>query len=359
MRLSVSQRATVRALLASESHSFVELTEAAGLERATDFIEADLRGIDFGTDDLARFDFTRAHFEGANLTCARGLERANFKDARWDAATRGLLLRDFPGGPQMVLIPPGSFVMGVPPEESEREQTSNYDDNARPQHPVRISRPFYLGRYPVTRGQFAAFVKAENYAKAGEDWRKPHFRQNGAHPVVNVSHGDAEAYAEWLCRKTGKEYRLCSEAEWEYATRAGTTTARFWGDGRDEACRYANVADETLRKSNKAAPDPDRYFECEDGFARTSPVGSFLPNAFGLYDMLGNVWEWTADHWHDSYDNAPDNGSAWTTQGSAARRVLRGGSWGGSPRVVRAGFRNDVEPGIRGSNAGFRLARTL
>ena len=328
MRLTAEQRRLVRELLASDSHSFVELTCAAGLEPARDFHAADLRGIDFGTDDLAGFNFTGAHFEGADLTRARGLDRAKFDHASWDAATRGLVIRDFPGGPQMVLLQAGSFVMGVPPEESERENSS-VDDNARPQHPVNIRQPFYLGRCPVTRLQFAAFVKAEKYDKAGADWRKPGFRQSGEHPVVNVSHDDAEAYVAWLGRKTGRVYRLASEAEWEYAARAGTTTAWFWGDTWDETHAYAHVE-----------------------ARQTVPVGSLKPNGFGLYDMLGNVWEWVADRWHDSYNGAPEDGSAWTT-GDSGRRVLRGGSWNGDPRDLRAGCRYWSDSGRPGRRRRF------
>lgn len=273
------------------------------------------------------------------------------------ASAPGSIIRDGPG-PEMVLIPAGNFVMGIPPAETEREGgPASADDDARPQHKVTIARPFYLGKHPVTRGAFAAFAQATGLAAQG--WRKPGFAQTDEHPVVNVSHADAEAYAAWLSRETGKDYRLPSEAEWEYAARAGTTTARFWGDGRAEACRYANVADETLRKANKDKPDAQRYFGCDDGFANTSPVGSFQPNSFGLYDMLGNVWEWLADHWHENYDNAPDDGSAWTTPGSAARRVLRGGAWDYYPRNLRAGYRNPLEPGLRLIDVGFRLARTL
>jgi formylglycine-generating enzyme required for sulfatase activity len=155
--------------------------------------------------------------------------------------------------------------------------------------------------------------------------------------VVNVSAEDAEAYVTWLNQVAGPGWRLPSEAEWEYAARAGTSTARYWGDDFEQAERYAHTRGR------------------EPG---TAPVGGRLPNAFGLYDMLGNVWEWTADRWHDDYRRAPNDGSAWTTGGSNARRVLRGGAWNGDPRGVRAGFRSHGEPGNRGSNGGFRLART-
>jgi len=265
------------------------------------------------------------------------------------------VIRDSPS-PEMVLIPAGSFVMGIPPEETKREGAGSHDDNARPQHTVTIARPFYLGRHPVTRGAFAAFARATGFADT--PWQKPGFAQTDQHPVVNVSHNAAVAYAAWLSRETGKDYRLPSEAEWEYAARAGTTTARYWGDGRAEACRYANVADETLRKANKDKADAKRYFACDDGFANTSPVGSFQPNGFGLYDMLGNVWEWVADHWHDDYEAAPEDSLAWTT-GDSSLCVLRGGSWIDAPRDVRAGVRDRLSTRVRNDIVGFRLARTL
>ena len=164
------------------------------------------------------------------------------------------------------------------------------------------------------------------------------------------------AYAEWLSRNTSKPYRLPTEAEWEYAARAGSQKARFWGDGTEQACRYANVADRARRAVIWQNVEPSRFFNCDDGYAFTSPVGSFLPNAFGLHDMLGNVWEWTADTWHSNYDYAPDDGSAWMT-GGAVERVVRGGSWNCHSPFFRAGVRNSVPRGNRDVRVGFRLAR--
>ncbi len=239
--------------------------------------------------------------------------------------------------PETVLIPPGSFIMGIPPEETRREKApKEYDDHARPQHKVTIARGFCLGKYPVTRGEFAAFVQSSGYAKAGADWRNPGFAQDDRHPVVGVSFEDADAYVSWLSRETGQTFQLPSEAEWEYAARAGTTTARYWGDGWGEASTYACT-----------------------GTSGTAPVGSRKPNGFGLYDMLGNVWEGVADPWHDDYRGAPSDGSVWTTGGSSGRRVLRGGSWDGNPWLLRAGARSGFGSGGRGGLSGFRLARTL
>ena len=180
--------------------------------------------------------------------------------------------------------------------------------------------------------------------------------------MVCVNHHDANAYAQWLSDKTGRHYRLPSEAEWEYAARAGRKTARFWGDDRDGARRYANVADRSLMREFNMKFDPEQFFDWDDGFPFTAPVGSFQPNPFGLCDMLGNVWEWTQDHWHENYKGAPDDGSAWTTEGSKkddGLRVIRGGAWDGSPWNARTGTRGRGHGGDRNSGTGFRLAGTL
>jgi formylglycine-generating enzyme len=165
------------------------------------------------------------------------------------------------------------------------------------------------------------------------------------------------AYVGWLSRLTGKAYRLPSEAAWEYACRSGTTTARFWGDGRDEAMRYAKVADRSLMARMKVPFDPERFFDGDSGHPFTAPVGSVRPNPFGLYHMLGNVWEWTADCWNEDLKGVPLDGSARTTEG-CSRRVVRGGSWNNNPRNVRAGNRNWNDTGNRNTNTGFRVAST-
>ncbi len=295
------------------------------------------------------------------------------------------VIRDFPAGPELVLLPEGSFTMGIPEAESKREG-SNYDDGARPLHPVTIPRRFYMGKFTVTRGEYAAFIAEKGERPAGDgcygvvqakdgtwsfawkkefSWRDPGFSQDDRHPAVCVSHEDAEAYVAWLSGKTGKSYRLPSEAEWEYAARAVTSAsapflARYWGNDRGPACAHANVSDATLARQSKVAkPDPEQYFACDDKFAFTAPVGSFKPNAFGLHDVLGNVRQRTRDCWHDSYkDSPPTDGSAWATTGDCGRRVLRGASWYYNPGLVRAGIRGWGDTGDRGSLTGFRVART-
>jgi formylglycine-generating enzyme required for sulfatase activity len=253
--------------------------------------------------------------------------------------------------------------MGSPASENGR------GDDEGPVHRVKISA-FALGKYEITRGQFAAFVKQSKYntgdncwmlaggkfeSRSGRNWRDLGFLQNDKHPVACINWNDAQAYAKWLSRKTGAHYRLPSEAEWEYAARADTVTARYWGNDPDKACKYANAADKTAQAQVGAASWSAH--NCTDGFAYTAPVGSLKANKFGLYDTLGNLWEWTEDGYHDSYSGAPTNGNAWQSDGK--KRVLRGGSWNNGPSRVRSAKRGRENPATRFSNIGFRLARTV
>jgi sulfatase modifying factor 1 len=283
--------------------------------------------------------------------------------------------------PEMVLIQHGSFQMGTTDEELDREKVPNeYRGWEKPRHPVTIPADFYLGKHDVTVREFAAFVRATGARPAGgcstweagsdgesdgkyerqpkleRTWEKPGFSQTESDPVVCISYDDALAYIDWMNRETGTQaYRLPSEAEWEYAARAGTTTARFWGDSRDAACRFANVADLSLAKQiGILGPEPERYFNCSDGYVFTAPAGSFRSNPFGLFDMLGNVWQWTADCANDNHQGASAAGTVRTT-GDCWLRVLRGGSWGSSPGSVRVWGAT----GGRGGDTGFRVARTL
>jgi formylglycine-generating enzyme len=282
--------------------------------------------------------------------------------------------RDCPTCPEMVVIPPGSFTMGVPPGEEEREAVpEQFRGRSLPQHRVTIQYSFSLSRHEVTRVQFSAFVQATGHMTGtscrtlgddkrftdtpGRDWRNPGFLQTPNDPVVCVSWNDALAYVTWLKRTTGKEYRLPSEAEWEYAARAGSTTARYWGDGRDNACLYGNVSDLTLARRNNLEKQPQFFFPCPDEHLYTAPVGQFRPNAFGLFDMLGNAMEWVGDCWKVNYNGAPTNGSYWAASGDCSSRVVRGGSWNDGPRVLRAGFRIDFAAGYRSHNLGFRVVR--
>ena len=273
--------------------------------------------------------------------------------------------RDCPDCPEMVVVPAGSYRMGSPSYEQGRQ------DHEGPVHEVTIAAPFAIGRYEVTVAEFGRFVDETGYSaanscyayeggkwesRAGRGWRNPGFGQSGRHPVACVNWNDAQAYAAWLSRETGEKYRLPSESEWEYAARAGTATARYWGEGESGQCRHANGADASVK---------ERYSDlnwtvasCRDGHVHTAPVGSFAANGWGLHDMLGNVWEWTEDCWNGSYAGAPSDGSAWE-YGECARRVLRGGSWSSGPSYLRAAYRSRSATGDRGSISGFRVARTL
>ncbi len=260
--------------------------------------------------------------------------------------------------PEMVTIPAGSFIMG----SSSAEKDNQADE--KPTHTVQIRR-FALGKYEVTRQQFSAFVAESGYSAGascytlqngqwgehdGFNWQNPGFNQGGSHPAVCVNKNDIDAYIRWLNQKTGKRYRLPTEAEWEYAARAGTQTARYWGDDEDTACTYANVADQTA----KAKWNFNTTFSCTDGYADTASVGSFRANGFGLYDMLGNAWEWTCSAYTESGYNGVENTC---TNDASSRLAVRGGSWGSGPAGVRSANRDRGEPTDRDDRLGFRLAQ--
>lgn len=293
--------------------------------------------------------------------------------------------RDSGGGficPEMVVLPPGRFMMGVPAGEEERENLPPmFRGRSTPVHKVEIGGPLAMGRFSVTVGEFAAFSAATRRdaqpgcwewsgtpgAEWKQDpsftWRKPGFAQTDRHPVVCVSWTDARAYVDWLSGKTGQRYRLPTEAEWEYAARAGTTTARFWGADPDhtQQCRYANGADQTSWAMFAAWLKADGFAVvagCGDGYVFTAPVGSFQPNPFGLYDMLGNVWNVLDDCLTANYNGAPVDGAA-AMAGDCSKHVFRGGSWGNVPHAMRAGFRAGTDPNNRSSDIGFRVIRVL
>ena len=193
-------------------------------------------------------------------------------------------------------------------------------------------------------------------------WRTPGFSQSDDHPVVCVSWEDASAYARWLGQETGLGYRLPSEAEWEYAARAGTTTHFYWGDGTNH-CSYGNAADRTASRTLRPQSSRWAFSDCADGIVWTSSVGAFAPNAFGLYDMSGNVSEWVEDCDHPGYGGAPKDGSAWTvawtSDGVCSAHMVRGGSWAASPMSLRSALRSRGDAGLRSVTVGFRVARTL
>ena len=237
-------------------------------------------------------------------------------------------------------------------------------------HRVRIGEPIAVGVHEVTRGEWRRFVDEAGHSTgdscwtyesgewkedSGRSWRTPGYSQTDAHPVVCVSWENAKAYVRWLSSETGEGYRLLSESEWEYVARAGGRTARYWGDLETGQCRHGNGADASAKRKYSGWT----VASCDDGHVYTAPVGSFEANGFGLHDVLGNVWEWVEDCWHESYAGAPADGSAWTSGGDCARRVLRGGSWFNEPRHLRSANRGWIPAGNRYDVAGFRVARTL
>lgn len=279
-------------------------------------------------------------------------------------------IRDCPKCPEMVVLPAGQFEMGSAPGEAERfEVPSDIAGHDQPRHRVTFAKPFALARTDVTRGQFAAFVaethfhsvrgcqtiSAERRERNPEaSWDNPGFDQTDNDPVVCVGSGEIDAYLRWLQRVTGKPYRLPTEAEWEYAARAGTTTAFYWGEDPGQLCQYENSADLTAHEAGATI-----HIECRDGFARTAPVASFKPNPWGLYDMLGNVTVIMQDCANDGYAGAPSDGSAWTT-GDCALHAARKANYGiGRAWVFRAAARLREPILVRRDRGGFRVALSL
>ena len=240
---------------------------------------------------------------------------------------------------EMVNIPGGCFKMG------DISGDDIYKDE-KPAHEVCLDG-FSMGKYTVTNAQYRRFKPGHS---SGD--YKGNSLNNDSQPVVNVSWDDAVEFAQWLSRQGGKRYRLPTEAEWEYAARGHTTTRNYWGNGKDDACGYANVHDLTSKRSfSDFTWEPHN---CDDGYAVTAPVGSFKPNLFGLYDMMGNVWQWTGDWYGESYySESPRKNPQGASSG--LHRVGRGGSWNDLPASVRASLRDGDTPGNRNSYLGFRL----
>jgi formylglycine-generating enzyme required for sulfatase activity len=291
-------------------------------------------------------------------------------------------------GMKLTLIPSGEFMMGSAESAEATAEffnktygedllTADVFKNEHPQHRVRITKPFYLGTYHVTRGQFRQFVANTKYKTDAEmgmrpgawgwdpgkkdllfnkkySWRNAGFEQSDEHPVVNVSWNDAVAFCQWLSKKDSKTYRLPTEAEWEYACRAGTTTRYYSGDDPETLAKVGNVADAAAKAQFPFSP---YTLKASDGFVFTSPAGFFKPNAFGLYDMHGNAFQWCSDRYDAEYyaSSRPEDpiGPA-----SGDDRVLRGGSWLIGPCHAHSSGRFRNSPDSRDYSAGFRVART-
>ena len=266
----------------------------------------------------------------------------------------GQSFQDCPDCAEMVVVPAGSFTMGTPPDE---EVATGREDQVR----VSIAAPFAVGRFAVTRGEFAAFVAATGHKtdggcyrfngsewkrEADRNWRSPGFAQDDRHPAVCTSWTDAKAYAAWLSSSTGKSYRLLSEAEREYVARAGSTTPFWWG---------TTISTDQANYDGRITYAGGAKGEWRQG---TVPVDSFAANPWGLYNVHGNVWEWTEDCWNEKNAGNPGDGTA-RADGDCSVRVLRGGSWNNAPHSIRSARRNRNPPATRDGYIGFRVARTL
>ncbi|WP_426699960.1 SUMF1/EgtB/PvdO family nonheme iron enzyme [Rhodanobacter sp. Col0626] len=281
---------------------------------------------------------------------------------------------DLPGKtPAMVVIPTGSFQMGAPASEED------HIDTELPQHLVTISKGFAVARTAVTVGEFREFVRASGYVPdsvklggasvyderagtlrddADATWQDDYagHKADDKLPVVNVSWNDAKAYADWLSQRTGKTYRLPSEAEFEYALRGGTHTRYWWGDAMPTRSVENLTGSGDRSRSGRRWSHAFRNYH--DGYWGPAPVMSFAANPFGLYDINGNVSEWTQDCWHDNYIRAPNDGDAWINPGCSAH-VVRGGSWGSSPDQVNSAYRQGANGDVRSGRVGFRVVREL
>lgn len=276
----------------------------------------------------------------------------------------GKVLKDCADCPELVAVPAGHFFMGSDPKKSSAQEPIEAREG--PLHRVAV-RSFAAGRYAVTKGEFATFVGATQYKTDAEtsggcfawkanrwesnhnfNWRQPGFEQAEDHPVVCISWNDAQAYVRWLSQGSHQRYRLLSEAEREYAARAGSTSTFWWGENLSvDRANYDHSAPD-YRGSQKGA-----------GRNATMPVNGFTANAFGLYNVHGNVWEWVQDCQHDTYAGAPADGSPWVAKCSADKRILRGGAWVGDPAGLRSASRNWFTPDFRFNASGFRVARSV
>ena len=255
----------------------------------------------------------------------------------------GEFFKDCPNCPEMVIVPAGGFNMGSLESEPDRESWQKGTES--PQHRVRIAKPFAVGRYPVTFAEWDACVDdggcgGSSYIPGDQGWGR------GDRPVINVNWNDAKLYIQWLLKKTGKEYRLLSEAEREYVTRAGADTPFWWGSSITPGQANYDGSAEPYKGGGQKG----------DYRQKTLPVKSFKPNPWGLYQVHGNVWDWVEDCWKADYSGAPSDGSA-VKSGNCAMRVLRGGSRDSPPGQLRSAYRTGSALDARKSITGFRVAR--
>ena len=333
-------------------------------------------------DPLRVLELTPFAFAALLAKQSRGVPGADIQATAdiWAFPTSKALISSI--GPTLVRIEPGSFLMGSTKAQIDQlmrlfpESKREWFEDERPQHRVNITRPYLLGIHQVTVGQFRRFVEESRHQTEAEksgkgsfgwdekrraweidpakNWRNPGFSQTDDHPVVCVSHNDAVAFCQWLStkeKKEGRTYRLPWEAEWEYACRAGTNALFVISNDPEDLVKIGNVADVSAKQK---FPD----WNCvkgNDGFVYTAPVGSLAPNAWGLYDMIGNVWEWCAD-WYDGKYYASSPAADPPGAPGASYRVFRGGCWSDNARVCRPAYRYGNAPGYRLYDLGFRVA---
>lgn len=252
------------------------------------------------------------------------------------------VFRDCADAPEMITLSGGRYRMG--------DLVGDGKPYELPIHEVQIA-PFAIGRFEVTNSEWQTCVKDGGCAASSIAADAQH----GRYPVAGITWAQAKAYADWLAARTGKPYRLLSEAEWEYAARSGNEGRYYWGSFDPTPCNYANLMDASGKRAK-----PESYWaeKCDDGFAAAAPVGSFPPNAWGFYDMLGNVWEWVGDCWHSDYSNAPNDGSAWSAD-SCRKHVNRGGGWGNNVNSLRLSSRDADLNDASSDGLGFRVARAV
>jgi len=347
-------------------------------DRQRALINETRQAIDQGSFDRAEDLVTQLIGMGVAQGQVDRLRRSLDDAVRYSGFEPGQLFQDGLGGgdaygPVMVVIPAGSFMMGSPESEDDRV------DNEGPRFRVTFDRGFALSRNEVTVGQFRRFIEATGYETDAEQSGASRVYMSGSGrvaerrrvtwqdnylgdpaddslPVIHVSWNDAVAYAEWLAETTDRPYRLPTEAEFEYALRAGSQSPYWWGNGSpDEPVENVTGDGDQFTDRRQWTVAFRRY---EDGYWGPAPVGSLAANPFGLFDMGGNVMEWVQDCWHDSYVRAPDDGSAWVNPG-CDRRVIRGASWSSTPAMSRSAFRLSSPDTSTDARVGFRVARGL
>lgn len=269
--------------------------------------------------------------------------------------------------PEMISISSGTFLLGSGPNEPGSQT------DERPQKEIAISE-FAISRFEITYGQFRAFVEDVDYKDESiclsmeesggwahdpnRNWQNPGFEQDPDHPVVCLSWKAAIDYVAWLNKQSNSDdYRLLTESEWEYAARAGSTSVYWWGNNEDDFCGVTNGVD---RSAQTRFPSWVRAGKCDDGFVFTAPVGIYnQPNAFGVEDMVGNVWEWVSDCYVDNYISKPTDGAAQNEEGACERRVMRGGAWGDyGAFYLRSAYRGAWDPAQSFTNLGLRVAKS-